>query len=148
MNRAAWPLATTTAVRAAMALAAALGIAAMSAAPAAAQPAGDLAVGEPLPSVDLSGEPIALALDSEADRLYAVTIKTPWLAAVDLPSRSLAYEVRLPFLPAGVAVSERSHQVYVSEWMGATLAQFDGPSGELLKRLPVPASPAALAVDP
>jgi YVTN family beta-propeller protein len=97
--------------------------------------------------VQVTGQPVDVAVDPSLDRVYVTLFKANALAVLDRTGRSLG---TIPVAGGAFAVTIHpdTHRVYVANQLGNSVSVIDATSLNVLKTISVGLSPSGIAINP
>ena len=115
----------------------------------------DSATLQPLPGITLTGageapKPMSLALDAARQRLYAVSLNTAEVFAIDTASGRQTARYTVPGVrgASGIAVDSQAQRLYVAAQKSGDLTVLDTRDGTVLQHLATGAGALNVAFDP
>ncbi|MGB6217406.1 MAG: YncE family protein [Castellaniella sp.] len=115
----------------------------------------DSATLQPLPGITLSGageapKPMSLALDAGHQRLYAVSLNTAEVFAIDTATGRQAARYAVPGAQgaSGIAIDSQAQRIYVASQKSGDLTVLDARDGRVLQHLATGAGALNVAFDP
>lgn len=115
----------------------------------------DSATLQPLPGITLTGageapKPMSLALDAGHQRLYAVSLNTAEIFAIDTATGRQVARYAVPGVQgaSGIAVDSQTQRIYVAAQKSGDLTVLDARDGRVLQHLATGAGALNVAFDP